>query len=88
MPLNTLMNDWIVSLRMVWSAKSYQSMLGPPNNQTVYRFIFRAYYIDTGIFELLGKRFNISPLATEVMHVQAQLQKRDLEGGRLSKKGA
>ena len=27
---------------------------------------FRAYFIDTGIFEILGKRYEIDPLAREL----------------------
>jgi hypothetical protein len=45
--------------------------------------IFRAYYTNTGIFELLGKRYNIAPIADEINRVHHRLQQCDASGGRL-----
>ena len=39
--------------------------------------LFRAYYTDTGVFELLGKRFEVQPLAAEVIRVHQALRKMD-----------
>jgi len=48
--------------------------------------LFRAYYVDTGIFELLGNRYEIEPLAREIGRVYEQLRKMDGDGGRLSQR--
>lgn len=50
--------------------------------------LFRAYYVDTGNFELLGKRYEVQPLATEVTRIHEQLKKMDGEGGRLQQRDA
>lgn len=34
---------------------------------------FRAYFIDSGIFEMLGERFEIAPLANELIRLNEQL---------------
>jgi hypothetical protein len=44
---------------------------------------FRAYYIDVGQFELLGKRYEVEPLAKELLRLNEALAKCDREGGRL-----
>ncbi|MGH2568445.1 MAG: hypothetical protein ACRDGA_08915 [Bacteroidota bacterium] len=45
--------------------------------------LFRAYYVDTGVFELLGKRYEVVPLAQEIGTIHEQLKKMDSSGGRL-----
>jgi len=45
--------------------------------------IFRAYYIDIGMFELLGHRYEIVPLANEIDRVHRQLERCFENGGRL-----
>ena len=45
--------------------------------------LFRAYYIDSGVFELLGQRYEMSPIAIEVERVHKLLKKMDQCGGRL-----
>jgi len=45
--------------------------------------LFRAYYVDTGVFELLGKRYEIQPLAREVGRIHEQLRLMESNGGRL-----
>lgn len=44
--------------------------------------IFRAYYIDAGLFEMLGKRYEIEPLAHEILRVHDRLLFADRNGGR------
>lgn len=41
---------------------------------------FRAYYVDKGVFELLGKRYEINPLAMEVHAVHERLKRMDKAG--------
>lgn len=50
--------------------------------------LFRAYYLDTGVFELLGQRYDIPSLAREVMRVRANLQRMDSTSGRLAREDA
>ncbi len=58
--------------------------LGPlPTDNGVPSHIFRAYYIDIGQFELLGKRYEIEPIAKEIQRLHEALMKCDKEGGRL-----
>ena len=47
--------------------------------------MFRAYYVDAGIFEMLGKRYEIEPLANEIIRVHDRLTFCDANGGRLHK---
>ena len=46
--------------------------------------LFRAYYVDTGVFEMLGKRYDVAPLVQEIGRIHALLHKMDKGGGRLS----
>ncbi len=46
--------------------------------------LFRAYYVDKGVFELLGQRFDIQPLAQALLDVHGQLGKMEKNGGRLA----
>jgi len=58
--------------------------LGPLEEQEgVPVHLFRAYYVDTGVFELLGKRYEIQPLAREVGRIHEQLRLMESNGGRL-----
>jgi hypothetical protein len=57
---------------------------GPlPKNDGVPSHIFRAYYIDVGQFELLGRRYEVEPIANELLRLNEALTKCDREGGRL-----
>jgi hypothetical protein len=47
--------------------------------------LFRAYFVDTGDFELLGRRFSIPAIAGEVLRIRARLEEMDQKGGRLSR---
>jgi hypothetical protein len=42
-----------------------------PTNEQVPHHLFRAYYIDTGIFETLGRRFKVDPILEEVGKLHA-----------------
>ena len=45
--------------------------------------LFRAYYVDKGIFELLGQRFDLQPIAEAVHAVHRRLTDMERTGGRL-----
>ncbi len=63
--------------------------VGPFEEQSGVRIhLFRAYYIDTGVFELLGKRYEMEPLAKEVGRVYAQLHKDGRRGQSLTRANA
>jgi hypothetical protein len=47
---------------------------GPePRNDGVPRHYFKAYYFDTGMFEVLGRRYEIKPLAEEILKLHSRL---------------
>jgi hypothetical protein len=54
-----------------------------PKSDGIPSHIFRAYYIDVGQFELLGKRYEVEPIAKELLRLNDALMKCDREGGRL-----
>ena len=58
--------------------------MGPfdESSEVPVRF-FRAYYVDKGIFELLGPRFDIQPIAQAILAVHEQLGKMEKSRGRL-----
>ena len=45
--------------------------------------MFRAYYVDVGIFEMLGKRYDVFSLANEIARIHDLLESFDANGGRL-----
>jgi hypothetical protein len=58
--------------------------VGPsPKSAGVPRHTFRSYYIDLGVFELLGDRYEIEPIAKELWRLHDALAKCDQHGGRL-----
>lgn len=58
--------------------------VGPlPENDGVPTHIFRAYYLDVGLFEMLGKRYEVEPLANEILRIHDRLLVAELNGGRL-----
>lgn len=62
----------------------FPQYLGPlPKDDGVPRHIFRAYYTDVGEFEMLGNRYQIEPIAKELLRLDEALMKCDREGGRL-----
>jgi hypothetical protein len=50
--------------------------------------LFRAYYVDAGIFEMLGERYEIEPLANEIVRIHDRLAFCDANGGRLKPRKA
>ncbi len=60
--------------------------VGPlPESGGVPAHIFRAYYLDVGLFEMLGKRYELQPLANEIVRVHDRLVLADRGGGRLDR---
>jgi hypothetical protein len=59
-----------------------------PENDGVPYHVFRAYYVDVVIFELLGKRYEIQSLADEISRLHTLLIQFDINGGRLSQREA
>jgi hypothetical protein len=45
--------------------------------------VFRGYYFDVGEFQLLGNRFEVRPLAGEVIRLNEALEGRDKGTGRI-----
>ena len=61
----------------------FPQYFGPlPMDDGVPRHIFRAYYTDVGEFEMLGNRYQIEPIAKELVRLNEALMKCDREGGR------
>lgn len=54
-----------------------------PKNNDASCHIFRAYYTDVGVFEMLGKRYEFQPFAEEVERIHERLLVLDRKGGRL-----
>lgn len=66
------------------TGKIIPEYVGPmPASGGVPLHLFRAYFVDTGDFELLGRRFNMPLIAREVLRVEAALRQMDANGGRL-----
>jgi hypothetical protein len=62
----------------------FPELVGPlPESDGVPTHIFRAYYIDAGVFEMLGKRYEIEPIAHEILRVHDRLLFADRNGCRL-----
>jgi hypothetical protein len=62
----------------------FPEFVGPlPESDGVPTHIFRAYYIDVGVFEMLAKRYEIEPIAHEILRVHDRLLLADHNGGRL-----
>ncbi len=62
----------------------FPEFVGPlPQNDDVPTHIFRAYYVDAGLFEMLGKRYEIEPLAHEMLRMYDRLLLADRNGGHL-----
>ena len=63
----------------------FPAYIGPLPEGDVPTHMFRAYYVDAGIFEMLGKRYEIEPIANEIVRVHDRLMFCDTNGGRLHK---
>lgn len=54
-----------------------------PTDTEIPTHIFRAYYVDTGIFELLGNRFHIEAMVNELLRIHEKLIEFEEAGFRL-----
>ena len=67
-----------------FSGYVFPEFFGPePNRDGPKALFFRAYFINTGEFEVLGNKYAIPALVSEVARVHASLQQMDAQGGRL-----
>ena len=65
------------------------SYVGPSApDATVPTHLFRAYYTDIGVFEILGDRFPIQPIYDEIERLHDRLERCAQSGGRLPQSGA
>lgn len=63
----------------------FPSYVGAWIQTDVPTHMFRAYYIDIGQFEMLGRRYLVKPLVDEVLLVHERLEACETNGGRLQK---
>jgi hypothetical protein len=64
----------------------FPEFVGPlPESDGTRAHIFRAYYIDVGLFEMLGRRYDIQSLADEIARLHDCLLLADRGGGRLKR---
>jgi hypothetical protein len=62
----------------------FPKYIGPlPDKPEVPTHIFRAYYTNVGIFELLGKRYSIQPIADEIARIHQSLENFSQSGYRM-----
>lgn len=62
----------------------FPEFFGPePSKNGPKALFFRAYFIDTGEFEVLGEKYAMPALVAEVNRIHASLQRMDTHGGRL-----
>jgi hypothetical protein len=59
-----------------------------PANRDIPLHVFRAYYVDTGVFEILGEQYQIPPLVDEILRLHAILERCIDDEGRLPKSGS
>jgi hypothetical protein len=63
--------------------------VGPvPDSRGVPVHMLRAYYVDTGVFEMFGGRYEINPIASEVIRVHKALIRMYQQGGRFGVRDA
>ena len=55
-----------------------------PDVDDVPHHLFRAFYIDTAIFEVLGERFEIQPLVDEILRIHQLLDRSSKADSRLA----
>jgi hypothetical protein len=64
----------------------YPKHVGPlPNDDGVSNHVFRAFYTDVGVFEVLGKRYEIQPIIDKIYFIHNKLVEFSLSGYRMSK---
>lgn len=62
--------------------------VGPtPERSGVPVHVFRAFYADTGVFEMLGKRYQVEPIADEIGRIHDLLLEREGEGTNRQERG-
>jgi hypothetical protein len=61
----------------------FPGYVGPLPEIGASSHVFRAYYLNAGIFEMLGKRYEVEPLAHEIVRLHDRLVSCDVNGGRL-----
>ncbi|MEA9608864.1 hypothetical protein QY702_21175 [Xanthomonas campestris pv. plantaginis] len=67
----------------VFSGYVIPEFFGPePNRDGPKALFFRAYFINTGEFEVLGKKYAMPALVSEVARIHELLQQMDAQGGR------
>lgn len=58
--------------------------VGPLGDEPeVPTYLFRAYYTDVGVFEVLGKRFEVIPILDEILQLHDRLCACASDGGRI-----
>ena len=68
----------------VFAGYVFPEFFGPePIRDGPKTLFFRAYFIDSGEFEVLGKRYSIPALVSEIDRLHTELKKRDAQGARL-----
>jgi hypothetical protein len=63
----------------------FPEYVGPLPQNDAPAHIFRAYQLDVGLFEMLGKRYEIEPIADEVARLHDRFLFSNSQGGRLPK---
>lgn len=67
-----------------FSGYVFPEFFGPePDRDGPKALFFRAYFINTGEFEVLGNKYPIPALVSEVARIHELLQHNDAQGGRL-----
>ena len=73
---------WAIILSsLLFSAAHYVGPLGEQHE--VPRHLFRAYYTDIGVFEVLGERFEMAPILQEVEELHERLLAAACNGSRI-----
>jgi len=62
---------------------AYPEFVGPRPQSDVPFHLFRAYYLDCGIFQLLDHEYTIEPIAKEILRINKKLEFCLKHGGRL-----
>lgn len=55
-----------------------------PDEGGVTAHVFRAFYTDKAVFEILGKRFEVNPMVDEIARIHGLLDKAQSSGGRFT----
>ena len=67
-----------------FSGYVFPEFFGPePNRDGPKALFFRAYFVNTGEFEILGNKYLVPALVSEVARIHEVLQRKDTQGGRV-----